>query len=73
MFTVLALYKINKIHYIKWSLYYSANNIHKKITQFWLAEKGEQFSCNKSANYKWFLIGWKYKRNQREPITIELF
>ena len=51
MFIVLALYKINKIHYIKWSLYYSANNI-KKITKFWLAEKGEQFSCNKSANYK---------------------
>ena len=34
-----------------------ANNIHEKIAQFWLAEKGVQFSCNASANYKWFLIG----------------
>ena len=27
-------------------------NIHEKITQFWLAEKGIQFFCNTSANYK---------------------
>ena len=52
------------------------NNIHEKITQFWLAEKEVQFfcntsakcvtrvqTCNKSANYKCFLIGWKHKKN----------
>ena len=50
MFIVLALYKINKTHYVKWPFYYSANNVHEKITQFWLAEKGEQFSCNTCAN-----------------------
>ena len=42
-----------------------------------MAEKGVQFSCNTSANYKRFLIGWKKKkqnkRNQQEPIRIELF
>ena len=27
----------------------SRNNIHEKITQFWLAEKGVQFFCNTSA------------------------
>ena len=25
-------------------------NIHEKVTQFWLAEKGVQFFCNTSAN-----------------------
>ena len=62
------------------------NNIHEKITQFWLAEKGVQLfcntsakcvtrvqTCNTSANYKCFLIGWKQKRNQQEPIRLELF
>ena len=29
-----------------WRLY---NNIHEKITQFWLAEKGVQLFCNTSA------------------------
>ena len=33
------------------------NNLHEKITQFWLAEKGVQFFCNTIANYRWFLIG----------------
>ena len=51
----------------------NTNNIHEKITQFWLAEKGVQFFCNTSANYKWFLIGWKHKRNHQEPIRLELF
>ena len=32
-------------------------DIHEKITRFLLAEKGVQFFCNTSANYKWFLIG----------------
>ena len=27
----------------------TANNIHEKITQFWLAEKGVQLFCNTSA------------------------
>ena len=62
------------------------NNIHEKITQFWLAEKGVQLfrntsakcvtrvqTCNTSANYKCFLIGWKHKRNHQEPIRLELF
>ena len=76
----------------KWKLtfakavFYVPNNIHGKITQFWLAEKGVQFfcntsanyvtpvqTCNTSANYKWFLIGWKHKRNHQEPIRLELF
>ena len=48
----------------------NSNNIHEKITQFWLAEKGVQLfcntsakcvtrvqTCNTSANYKGFLIG----------------
>ena len=48
-------------------------NIHEKITQFWLSEKGVQFSCNTSANYKWLLISWKHKRNQREPIRLSCF
>ena len=41
MFIVLALYKNNKIHYIKWSLYYSANNIHKKklLNSDWLRKE----------------------------------
>ena len=30
-------------------LYFCTNNIHEKITQFWLAEKGVQFLCNTSA------------------------
>ena len=30
-------------------------------------------TCNTSANYKWFLIGRKHKRNQQEPIRLELF
>ena len=29
--------------------------------------------CNTSANYKWFLIGLKHKRNQPEPNRLELF
>ena len=33
MFIVLALYKINKTH-VKRPLYYSANNVQEKITQF---------------------------------------
>ena len=27
------------------------NNIHEKITQFWLADKGVQFSCYTSVNF----------------------
>ena len=49
------------------------DNIHESITHLLLAEKGVQFFCNTSANYKGFLIGWKHKRNQREPIRLELF
>ena len=63
------------------------NNIHeKKIAQFWLADKEVHFlcntsanlqherkTCNTSANYKRFLIGWKHKRNHQEPIRLELF
>ena len=49
------------------------NNMHEKITQFWLVEKGVQFFCNTSANYKWFLIGWKHKRKHQEQIRLELF
>ena len=30
-------------------------------------------TCNTSANYKCFLIGWKHKRNHQEPIRLELF
>ena len=30
-------------------------------------------TCNTSANYKCFLIGRKHKRNQQEPIRLELF
>ena len=30
-------------------------------------------TCNTSANYKWFLIDWKHKRNHQEPIRSELF
>ena len=30
-------------------------------------------TCNTSANYKCFLIGRKHKRNQHEPIRLELF
>ena len=41
----------------KHGLFYSLNNIHEKITQFSLAEKGVQLFCNTSANYKCFLIG----------------
>ena len=52
---------------------YFCNNIHEKITQFWLAEKGVQFFCNTSANYKWYLTSWKHKRNYWEPIRLELF
>ena len=68
------------------SAFTALNNIHEKITQFWLAEKGVQLfcntsakcvtrvqTCNTSANYKCFLIGWKHKRNQQEPIRLELF
>ena len=29
---------------------FAFNNIHEKITQFWLAEKGVQFFCNTGAN-----------------------
>ena len=29
--------------------------------------------CNTSANYKWFLIRWRLKRNQQESIRLELF
>ena len=29
--------------------YLEYNNIHEKITQFWLAEKGVQLLCNTSA------------------------
>ena len=36
--------------------------------------QAECSSCNTSVNYKWSLIGWKKnKRNQREPIRLELF
>ena len=52
---------------------WSSANLHEKITQFSLAEKGVQFSCNTSANYKWFPIGWKNKKKQGEPIRLELF
>ena len=30
-------------------------------------------TCNTSANYNCFLIGWKHRRNQQEPIRLELF
>lgn len=30
-------------------MYFISNNIHEKITQFWLAEKGVQLFCNTSA------------------------
>ena len=30
--------------------YSKTDNIHEKITQFWLAEKGIEFFCNTSAN-----------------------
>ena len=50
----------------------TCNNIHEKNTQFWLAEKGVQLFCNTSANYKWFLIGWKHKRTHQEPINARL-
>ena len=30
-------------------------------------------TCNTNANYKWFLLGWKHKRNHQEPIRLELF
>ena len=56
------------------------NNIHKKLTQFQLAEKGVQFLCNTNAKLvtrvqitKWFLIGRKHKRNHQETIRLELF
>ena len=29
-------------------------------------------TCNTTANYKWSLIGWKHKRNDQEPIRLEL-
>ena len=34
------------------NLNFSINNIHEKITQFWLAERGVQLFCNTSANLK---------------------
>ena len=44
LFTINAFWKIYVIHVH----YY--NNMHKKIAQFWLAEKGVQLSCNTTAN-----------------------
>ena len=40
------------------------NNIHKKLTQFQLAEKGVQFLCNTSANYK-MVSDWT--KTQKKP------
>ena len=71
-------------NYCIWFLdvcFFISNNIHEKIIQFWLAEKGVQFfcntsanlkheckTCNTSANYKCFLIGWK-KKQKKPPRT----
>ena len=43
---------------------WSSANMHEKITQFSLAEKGVQFSCNTSANYK-MVSDWLKK--QKKP------
>ena len=57
----------------------------KLLNSDWLRKECSSFvtrvqTCNTnaklvttSANYEWFLIGWKHKRNQQEPIRLELF
>ena len=39
-----------KMNFATKKAYFPTNNIHEKITQFWLAEKGVQFFCNTSEN-----------------------
>ena len=60
--------------------FFRPNNIHEKklLNSYWLRKEcissvTRVQICNTSAHYKWFLIGWKQKRNQQEPIRLELF
>lgn len=55
------LYPFQNLEFL-FSLFLPFNFVVESLTQFWLAEKGFQFSCNATANYKCFLIGWKHKR-----------
>ena len=60
--------------------FFRPNNIHKKklLNSYWLRKECSSpvtrvQICKTSAHYKWFLIGWEQKRNQQEPIRLELF
>ena len=49
------------------------NNIHEKITQFWLAEKGVQFFCNTGAITSGFWLAENIKETTKSQSDYSCF